>query len=146
MKTYLTFMTGGVSFAAELSDVIRIIPAEEAVISPAPNFPPYMPGTAAIDGEATPVIDTAIRFGLGERVTGKRACCILAALDHSSGLAERYERCAALVDEVSGIVNSESLSPAPALNSESFAKYIKGTFIADGVTYYAVSPELLVGD
>ena len=146
MKTYLTFVTGGVSFAAELSDVIRIIPAEEAAVTPAPNFPSYMPGTAVIDGEATPVIDTAVRFGLGEKVTGRRACCILTALDHSSGLAERYERCAALVDEVSGIVNSDSLSPAPALNSDSFAKYIKGTFIADGVTYYAVSPELMVGE
>ena len=146
MSTYLTFMTAGVSFGAELSDVIRIIPSHEAAVSPAPNFPAYMPGTAAIDGEAVPVVDTAARFGLGEKITGQRACCILSRLDHSSGMADRYDRCAVLVDEVTGIVSSEGLSHAPALNSESFARYVKGTFIDNNVTYYVITPELLVGD
>lgn len=143
MKTYLTFKTSGVNFAAELTDIIRIIPSGEAAVSPAPNFPPYMPGTAAIEGEAVPVIDTAVRFGLGDRVTGQRACCILSRLDPSSGFAERYSTCAILVDEVTGMQSAEKLSHVPALNIESFAKYLKGTFIESNTTYYVISPELI---
>ncbi|MCR5122977.1 MAG: chemotaxis protein CheW [Ruminococcus sp.] len=143
MSRYLTFKTAGSSFAAEFADVLRIVASADAEISPAPGFPPYMPGTAAIDGEAMPVIDTAKRFGIGERVTGERSCCILSRLDPSSGMSGRYEICAVLVDEVTGIIETEELSPPPALNSDSYSRYMKGTFIDSGVTYYVISPELL---
>ena len=143
MSTYLTFRTAELFFAAEFGDIIRIVAAEDAAVTPAPNFPAYMPGTAAIDGEAVPVIDTAVRFGLAERVTGERACCILSRLDPTSGMTDRYEKCAVLVDEVTGITEAGILSPPPALNRESFMKYMKGTFIDHGTTYYVISPELL---
>lgn len=143
MSAYLTFKTAELCFAADFDDVIRILAAGEAAVTPAPNFPAYMPGTAAIDGEAVPVIDTSLRFGLGGGVTGARACCILSRLDPSSGLTDRYGKCAVLVDEVTGIIRADKLSPPPALNSESFSRYMKGTFISEGVTYYVISPELL---
>ena len=143
MSTYLTFRTAGLLFAAEFSDIIRIVAAEDTAVTPAPNFPPYMPGTAAIDGEAVPVIDSAARFGLAEHVTGERACCILSRLDPSSGMTDRYTKCAVLVDEITGIQEADKLSPPPALNTESFAKYMKGTFITDNTTYYVISPDLM---
>lgn len=143
MSTYLTFRTGELSFAAEFTDVIRIIAMEDLAVTPAPNFPAYMPGTAAIDGEAVPVIDTAVRFGLGEGISGERACCILSRLAPDAKLPERFEKCAVLVEEVTGITEADKLSPPPALNSDSYAKYMKGSLISDGVTYYVISPELL---
>jgi purine-binding chemotaxis protein CheW len=143
VSRFLTFKTAGLSFAAGFDDVLRIIAAADTEISPAPGFPPYMPGTAAIEGEAVPVIDTAKRFGIGDKVTGEHSCCILSRLDPSSGMSGRYEVCAVLVDEVTGIIEADRLSPPPALNSDSYARYMKGTIIMENITYYVISPELL---
>ena len=143
MSTYLTFKTGELSFAVGFADVIRIIALEDIAVTAAPNFPEYMPGTAAVDGEAVPVIDTAVRFGLGGSISGQRACCILSRLAPDAKLPGRYDKCAVLVEEVTGITEADELSPPPSINSESFARYMKGTFISEGVTYYVISPELL---
>jgi hypothetical protein len=40
----------------------------------------------------------------------------------------------------------EELGDPPALNSESFAEYVKGTFVNDGKIYYVITPQLLVGE
>lgn len=146
MKSYLTFKTAGVYFACDFDDIIRIEAAAGTTVTPAPAFPEYMPGTYVSDGEVMPVIDTAIRFGLGGGVTGSYSCFIVAKLSEGS-MSGHYSRCAALADEVCGSVRLESeLNPPPAVNSESFARYVKGTFVSDDVTYYVITPQLLAGE
>lgn len=146
MKSYLTFKTSGVYFACDFEDVIRIEAAVGKQVTPAPAFPEYMPGTYVSDGEVLPVIDTAVRFGLSFGVVGDYSCFIVTDLSEDS-LDGRYGKCAALADEVCGSVRLEGeLNPPPSVNSESFARYVKGTFVDDGNTYYVITPQLLVGD
>lgn len=146
MKNYLTFRTSGVYFACDFEDIIRIEAAAGKPVTPAPAFPEYMPGTIASDGEVIPVIDTAVRFGLSFGVVGDYSCFIIASLSKKS-LEGRYSKCAALADEVCGSVKlEEELGDPPALNSESFAEYVKGTFVNDGKIYYVITPQLLVGE
>lgn len=145
MKSYLTFKTAGVDFACDFDDIIRIEAAADKTVTAAPSFPEYMPGTYVSEGEVVPVIDTARRFGLGRRVRGEYSCFIVAKM--TEGLDGRYDRCAALTDEVCGSVKlEEELSPPPAVNSESFAKYVSGTFVHDGKIYYVITPGLLCGE
>lgn len=149
-RMYLIFRTAEVAFACDFADVIKIEPADGHKITPAPGFPEYMPGTAELDGAIAPVIDTAARFGLGGRTDGRRSCFILAGIDRkgSEQLTESasYDRCAVLVDEVCGSETVGRLLPPPAVNSESFSRYLKGVFTANGETVYVVSPEKLIGD
>lgn len=146
MKSFLTFKTSDVYFACDFDDIIRIEAAAGKKITPAPAFPEYMPGTYVSDGEVMPIIDTAMRFGLSGGVSGAYSCFIVAAISEDS-LDGRYGKCAALADEVCGSVRLESeLNPPPSVNSESFARYVKGTFVDEGITYYVISPQLLAGD
>ncbi len=145
MKSYLIFKTAGVDFACDFDDIIRIEAAAGKEVTVAPAFPDYMPGTYLSDGEVIPVIDTAKRFGLGDRVTGDHRCFIVARL--TEGLEGRYDRCAALADEVCGSVKLDGeLSPPPAVNSESFARYVSGTFVNDGKIFFVIAPGLLCTD
>lgn len=146
----LLFRTGGISFACEFSDVLKIEPAEDHKLTPAPGFPDYMPGTAELEGVVAPVIDTSLRFGLGNGITGSRSCFILTRIDldgaKNADSFERYDRCAALVDEVCGSDTVSTLLPPPAVNAESYSRYLKGVYTKDGETVYVISPHKLIGD
>lgn len=120
------------------------IDAAAVQITPAPGFPNYMPGTIIIDEEVVPVVDTQIRFGLGEGVKAERACFVLTRLEQNSDFAEGDNKCAVLVEEVSGMFEPESsLGAPPAVNQDSFAMYVTGTYIQNDETYYIITPEKL---
>ena len=148
--TLLLFKTGGISFACEFSDVLKIEPADEHKTTPAPGFPGYMPGTVELEGVVAPVIDTSLRFGIGSGVTGLRSCFILTRVDldgtEDTTEYERFDRCAALVDEVCGSDTVEELLPPPSVNAESYSRYLKGVYTRDGETVYVISPHKLIGD
>ncbi|MBQ1538465.1 MAG: chemotaxis protein CheW [Ruminococcus sp.] len=145
----LLFKTGGISFACEFSDVLKIEPAVGRRLTPAPGFPAYMPGTVELEGSVAPVIDTSLRFGLGNGITGLRSCFILTRVDlegaENAEQFERYDRCAALVDEVSGSDKVDELLPPPAVNAESYSRYLKGVYTKNGETIYVISPHKLIG-
>lgn len=149
-RTLLLFRTGGISFACDFSDVIKIEPAADIKLTPAPGFPDYMPGTAEIEGAVAPVIDTARRFGLGDGISGTRSCYILARTDLEGSDAEegfsRYDRCAALVDEICGSETIDEIAPPPTVNEDSYSRYLKGVYTRDGETVYVISPHKLIGD
>ena len=146
----LLFKTGGISFACEFSDVLKIEAAVDRKVTPAPGFPDYMPGTVEIEGTVAPVIDTALRFGLGDGITGDRSCFILTRVD-LDGVAdakayERFDRCAALVDEVCGSDKTDEILPPPSVNVDSYSRYLKGVYTKDGETVYVISPHKLIGE
>ena len=125
-----------------------------AEITPVPGFPDYMPGTAEIDGEITPIIDAAKRFGLGEAGDRTRACYIVADIgsesDELSGQDkdERYIKCALLADAINGSVQcaDEDLLPPPEINADSCVKYVTGTLEVNGATCFVISPNKTIGE
>lgn len=148
--TLLLFRTAEVIFACEFQDIIKIEPAADLRLTPAPGFPDYMPGTTEIEGIVAPVIDTSVRFDLGEGINGERSCVILTSIDlegakDTSGF-ERFDRCAVLVDEVYSSETIEELMPPPMVNDDSYSRYLKGVFVIDGETVYVISPQKLIGE
>lgn len=145
----LLFRVGGQTFACEFSDIIKIEPTAGTVTTPAPGFPEYMPGTVKLESGITPVIDASKRFGLGDGITGFHSCFIVTELSPSESESEkfeRYDRCAVMVDEVYGSDVVERLMPSPAVNSESYTRYMKGLYYKDGEIVYVISPDMLVGE
>ena len=137
--------------------ILRIEPVAgggAAEITPVPGFPDYMPGTAEIDGEITPIIDAAKRFGLGEAGDRTRACYIVADIgsesDELSGQDkdERYIKCALLADAINGSVQcaDEDLLPPPEINADSCVKYVTGTLEVNGATCFVISPNKTIGE
>lgn len=157
MKNFLLFTVSNRRFACAFEDILRIEPATEggaAEITPVPGFPDYMPGTAEIDGEITPIIDAAKRFGLGEAGDRTRACYIVADIgsesDELSGQDkdERYIKCALLADAINGSVQcaDEDLLPPPEINADSCVKYVTGTLEVNGATCFVISPNKTIGE
>ena len=159
MKNFLLFTVSNRSFACAFEDILRIEPAAgggAAEITPVPGFPDYIPGTAEIDGEITPIIDAAKRFGLGEAGDRTRACYIVADIGSESGELgdqdkdkdERYMKCALLADAINGSVQcaDEDLLPPPEINADSCVKYVTGTLEVNGATCFVISPNKTIGE
>lgn len=147
-RPLLIFGVGGQTFACEFCDIIKIEPTDGTVTTPAPGFPAYMPGTVKLDSGIAPVIDASKRFG-GSGITGVHSCFIVTGLSPSeaeSAKFERYDRCAVMVDEVYGSEVVGNLMPAPAVNADSYARYMKGVYSKDGEIIYVISPDKLVGE
>ncbi len=151
MSNFLLFKTAGILFACAFEDIIRIVPAAGAELTPAPAFPDYMPGTAVIESEVLPVIDSSLRFGMKSKSDRSYSCMIISSIEKGSeiagegDLAERYGKCALIVDEVCGSYETDALMPPPAVNKESFAKYVANTFICNDEICYVIKPSLVIG-
>lgn len=146
-RDYLIFTAGGREFACAFENILRIEAAGE--ITPAPGFPDYMPGTAEIDGEIIPVIDAAKRFGLNSQEDRSRSCFIVAFTEaEEGGISAEYKKCALLADSVKGSLERTDgeLLPPPAVNSDSFVKYVTGMISDDGKVCYVIAPQLTIGD
>lgn len=149
MRNFLTFKSGGIMLACDFEKIVRIEPVSGSVITPAPGFPSYMPGTAAVGGEIMPVINSALRFGFDDTGDKTRACFITAEFEKDeSGEFSQYGKCALTADEVTGSVrlDEEELLPPPSINEESFAKYLSGAFRYLDSTYYIIDPTKVVGE
>ena len=59
---YMTFKLGNELFAIGVSQVREVL--EVSQISRVPTAPPYMRGVANVRGQATPVVDLRMKFGL----------------------------------------------------------------------------------
>jgi purine-binding chemotaxis protein CheW len=142
-RSFLIFKTSGRSFACAFEDILHIEAARGIEITPAPEFPPYMPGTAVIDGEVMPVIDAALRFGFEIIENRERSCFIVSELSRGG----EYKKCALLADEAAGSVqiDGEDILSPPDVNEDSFVSYVSGMFQSGGETCYIISPEKTVG-
>lgn len=144
---YLLFRTAGTLFACDFDDIIRIVPTAGISVAPAPSFPKYMTGTAAIDGEVIPIIDSALRFGMDTDSKRAYSCYILSNTDRDSQTVgdKVYKKCALLVDEVCGSANTDALLPSPAVNADSYARYVTGSFLYEGEVCYVITPRSVIG-
>lgn len=61
---YMTFKLGDELFAINVAQVREVL--EVAQITKVPTAPPYMRGVVNVRGQATPVVDFRLKFGLSE--------------------------------------------------------------------------------
>jgi purine-binding chemotaxis protein CheW len=63
-RQYMTFKLGDELFAINVAQVREIL--EVSQITKVPTAPPYMRGVVNVRGQATPVVDLRLKFGLSE--------------------------------------------------------------------------------
>jgi purine-binding chemotaxis protein CheW len=61
-RQYMTFKLGGELFAIDVARVREVL--EVPPITKVPTSPPYMRGVVNVRGQATPLVDFRLRFGL----------------------------------------------------------------------------------
>lgn len=63
-RQYMTFKLGDELFAIDVAQVREVL--EVSQITKVPTAPPYMRGLVNVRGQATPVVDLRLRFGLAK--------------------------------------------------------------------------------
>ena len=132
---YLIFQVEGRTFCICFSDVLLIVPAQEA--KKIPDFPDYITGTIVSEGKTVTVIDLRKRFMYKHEVKSEHECIMICDGAKSIGL---------LCDSISGFVEvqPDEIQPPPDINEQINARFIGGTFLYEGEPCYMIKPELIV--
>lgn len=78
-RQYITFKLGGELFAIDVAQVREVL--EISQITKVPTAPDYMRGVVNVRGQATPVIDLRVRFGLPKAADGVHTRIIVMELE-----------------------------------------------------------------
>jgi purine-binding chemotaxis protein CheW len=78
-RQYMTFKLGDELFAIDVAQVREVL--EVSQITKVPTAPAYMRGVVNVRGQATPVVDLRLRFGLAPRADTVHTRIIVMELD-----------------------------------------------------------------
>lgn len=103
---FLTFMLAGEPCALPVLRVVEVVECQP--LTRVPTVPAYVRGIMNRRGQALPVVDLAMKFGLGQVPMGKRSCVVVTEIpvpDAEGG--ERTERITMgiLTEEVDQVVD-----------------------------------------
>ena len=122
IKSYLTFKLGNESFAANVAKVLNIL--EMMKVTKVPKAPVFMKGVINLRGTVLPLIDTRIKFDMGETQITQNTCILV--LD----IVQENEKLqvGALVDAVLEVleIEDEDILPPPSIGSKYKTEFIKG--------------------
>ena len=125
---YLTFHLGEKSYAFSILRVKEII--EYGEVTPMPMMPAFIRGAINLRGEAVPVIDLALRLGLGTTEVARRTCIIVVEME---GAGETLP-VGVMVDAVSRVLDlrAEEIEPAPTFGGHLRTDFIAGMGKVEG--------------
>lgn len=122
VHSYLSFQLGEELFAAPVEKVLEI--QELIRITQVPHAPSYMRGIINLRGNALPVIDTRMKFGIPPTPDTVNTCIIILSVqnDHDTLIL------GALVDAVHEVleINQNEIKSAPTLGNRYKSEFIKG--------------------
>jgi purine-binding chemotaxis protein CheW len=120
--SYLTFKLGDEIFGANVAKVLNIL--EMTKITKVPKAPPYMKGVINLRGSVLPLIDTRIKFDIGETEYTTNTCILVLEIE----LAGEVVHVGALVDSVQEVIEIEDaeIQPAPSIGSKYKSEFIEG--------------------
>lgn len=131
LHQYLTFTLGEELFAMDIATVREII--DDKNITKIPRMPPYMRGVINIRGQAVPVIDLRLKFGMSRTEMGIDTCVIITEVSLDAvggGTAAQTEHAVvgALADSVQEVIEltPENIAPAPRLGAAIDTRFIRG--------------------
>lgn len=121
-NVYLSFVLAGEHFAVGISKVAEIL--EVPTITVVPQMPPFMKGIINLRGNVLPVVDTRVKFNLGE--TPYTATTVIIVLQVQS--AEGEFSVGALADSAQEVmeINPAQLKPLPTLGNRLRSEFILG--------------------
>lgn len=122
INSYLSFKLGEEIFGANVSKVINIL--EITKITKVPKAPSYMKGVINLRGTVLPLIDTRIKFDMGETIYTPNTCILVLDLDVSGEII----RVGALVDSVQEVleIDETEIMPPPSIGSKYKSEFIEG--------------------
>jgi purine-binding chemotaxis protein CheW len=121
---FVAFRVGAQDFCVDIMGVREIRGWTPA--TPLPHAPPYVRGVINLRGAVLPIVDLAMRFGLGLTEPTPRSVIIVVHIHQQIvGL---------LVDAVSDILTSSeaSMQPTPDIASDMAKTFVKGVYAVDG--------------
>jgi purine-binding chemotaxis protein CheW len=121
---FVAFRVGTQEFCIDIMGVREIRGWTQA--TPLPHAPPYVRGVINLRGAVLPIVDLAMRFGLGSTEPTPRSVIIVVQVHQQViGL---------LVDAVSDILTAseDSMQPTPDIASELAKTFVKGVYAVDG--------------
>jgi purine-binding chemotaxis protein CheW len=119
---YMTFKLGDELFAINVSQVREVL--EMSTVTKVPTAPEYMRGVVNVRGQATPVVDLRVRFGLPPGADTVNTRIIVMELD-LDGEAAVLGGIADSVHEVIEL-DSESIAPPPRIAMRWRTEFILG--------------------
>jgi purine-binding chemotaxis protein CheW len=122
INSYLTFKLGDEIFGANVAKVLNIL--EMTKITKVPKAPPYMKGVINLRGSVLPLIDTRIKFDLGETEYTTNTCILVLDIE----LGGEAVHVGALVDSVQEVIEIEEskIQPPPSIGSKYKSEFIEG--------------------
>lgn len=122
INSYLTFKLGDEIFGANVAKILNIL--EMTKITKVPKSPPYMKGVINLRGSVLPLIDTRIKFDLGETVYTTSTCILVLDID----LNNESVHVGALVDSVQEVIeiDDNQIQPPPSIGSKYKSEFIEG--------------------
>lgn len=120
--SYLTFKLGDELFASNVAKVLNIL--ELTKITKVPKAPSFMKGVINLRGDVLPVVDTRIKFGMGE-TQFTPSTCILVLIIEFEGETIHLGALVDSVQEVLEIEDKEILAP-PSIGSSYRSDFIVG--------------------
>ncbi len=121
---FVAFRVGSQEFCIDIMGVREIRGWTQA--TPLPHAPSYVRGVINLRGAVLPIVDLAMRFGLGlTEPTARSVIIVVQVQQQVIGL---------LVDAVSDIltVSEASMQPTPDIASELAKTFVKGVYAVDG--------------
>lgn len=122
INSYLTFKLEEEIFGANVSKVLNIL--EMTKITKVPKAPNYMKGVINLRGAVLPLIDTRLKFDMGETNYTTNTCILVLDID----MAGESVHVGALVDSVQEVIEIEesSIQPPPSIGNKYKSEFIEG--------------------
>lgn len=122
INSYLTFELGSEIFGANVSKVLNIL--EMTKITRVPKSPSYMKGVINLRGSVLPLIDTRIKFDMGETVYTPNTCILVLDIEINGETVH----VGALVDSVQEVIEIDeaNIQPPPSIGSKYKSEFIEG--------------------
>jgi purine-binding chemotaxis protein CheW len=122
INSYLTFKLQDEIFGANVSKVLNIL--EMTKITKVPKAPNYMKGVINLRGSVLPLIDTRIKFDMGETTYTANTCILVLDVD----MAGESVHVGALVDSVQEVIEIDeaSIQPPPSIGTKYKSEFIEG--------------------
>jgi len=121
-RQYMTFKLGDELFAIDVAQVREVL--EVSQITKVPTAPPYMRGVVNVRGQATPVVDLRLKFGLsqGRDTVHTRIIVMELALDGEATVL------GGLADSVHEVIELEpaNIDPPPRIAMRWRTDFIQG--------------------
>jgi purine-binding chemotaxis protein CheW len=119
---YLGFSLAGETYAIELLRIREII--EHVPITRVPGMPPAVLGVINLRGRVVPVVDIAVKMGLGPRPITRWTCFVIVEVP----LDGERTALGVLADSVSEVLDlgADDIEPPPAFGTRLPVSYLRG--------------------